>query len=207
MSIYIFRQIMTRPLGGIAYDEDAALYVGADYPEGTDHETEVYLIDAVKSSWEDRKREARVAAWRIHQLMENFQVTDKATGELRPVKYSDIVILTRSVRGFADVFTEVLNEEGIPAYAGTREGYFSALEVGTMLDYLRVLDNRRQDLPLTAVLRSPIGRCTDEELAKVKSEFPDIRFFEAVEKYRTEGEDENLRRKMEQCMGVNGQAS
>ena len=118
-------------------------------------------------------------------------MTDKATGELRPVKYSDIVILTRSVRGFADVFTEVLNEEGIPAYAGTREGYFSALEVGTMLDYLRVLDNRRQDLPLTAVLRSPIGRCTDEELAKVKSEFPDIRFFEAVEKYRTEGEDEN----------------
>ena len=199
---YIFRQIMTRPLGGIAYDEDAALYVGADYPEGTDHETEVYLIDAVKSSWEDRKREARVTAWRIHQLMENFQVTDKATGELRPVKYSDIVILTRSVRGFADVFTEVLNEEGIPAYAGTREGYFSALEVGTMLDYLRVLDNRRQDLPLTAVLRSPIGRCTDEELAKVKSEFPDVRFFEAVEKYRTEGEDENLRRKMEQCMGV-----
>lgn len=199
---YIFRQIMTRPLGGIAYDEDAALYVGADYPEGTDHETEVYLIDAVKSSWEDRKREARVTAWRIHQLMENFQVTDKATGELRPVKYSDIVILTRSVRGFADVFTEVLNEEGIPAYAGTREGYFSALEVGTMLDYLRVLDNRRQDLPLTAVLRSPIGRCTDEELAKVKSEFPDVRFFEAVEKYRTEGEDENLRRKMEQCMDV-----
>lgn len=199
---YIFRQIMTRPLGGIAYDEDAALYVGADYPEGTDHETEVYLIDAVKSSWEDRKREARVTAWRIHQLMENFQVTDKATGELRPVKYSDIVILTRSVRGFADVFTEVLNEEGIPAYAGTREGYFSALEVGTMLDYLRVLDNRRQDLPLTAVLRSPIGRCTDEELAKVKSEFPDVRFFEAVERYRTEGEDENLRRKMEQCMDV-----
>ena len=199
---YIFRQIMTRPLGGIAYDEDAALYVGADYPEGTDHETEVYLIDAVKSSWEDRKREARVTAWRIHQLMENFQVTDKATGELRPVKYSDIVILTRSARGFADVFTEVLNEEGIPAYAGTREGYFSALEVGTMLDYLRVLDNRRQDLPLTAVLRSPIGRCTDEELAKVKSEFPDVRFFEAVERYRTEGEDENLRRKMEQCMDV-----
>ena len=199
---YIFQQIMTRPLGGIAYDEDAALYVGADYPEGTDHETEVYLIDAVKSSWEDRKREARVTAWRIHQLMENFQVTDKATGELRPVKYSDIVILTRSVRGFADVFTEVLNEEGIPAYAGTREGYFSALEVGTMLDYLRVLDNRRQDLPLTAVLRSPIGRCTDEELAKVKSEFPDVRFFEAVERYRTEGEDENLRRKMEQCMDV-----
>lgn len=199
---YIFRQIMTRPLGGIAYDSDAALYVGAEYPEGKDQETEVFLIEEGEGEWSKRELEARMVAGKIHELIEHFQVTDKVTGELRPVKYSDIVILTRSIRGFADVFTEVLNREGIPAYAGTREGYFSALEIGTILDYLRALDNRRQDLPLAAVLRSPIGGCKDEELAVIKSEFPNSRFFEAVERYRTEGEDEELRQKIEQCMGT-----
>lgn len=63
------------------------------------------------------------------------------------MRYSDIVILIRSVKGFADVFTEVLNREGIPAYAGTREGYFATQEIGVLLDYLQVLDNRQQDIP------------------------------------------------------------
>ena len=90
-------------------------------------------------------------AMRIRELLRSQKVVDKETGKLRNVRYSDIVILTRSVKGFADVFTEVLNREGIPAYAGTSEGYFQTQEVGVLLDYLRVLDNRRQDIPLAAV--------------------------------------------------------
>ena len=54
------------------------------------------------------------------------------------MRYSDIVILTRSIKGFADVFTEVLNREGIPTYAGTSEGYFQTQEIGVLMDYLRV---------------------------------------------------------------------
>lgn len=199
---YLFRQMMTRKLGGITYDDDAALYVGASYPEGGAQKTEVLLIETGDEVWSDRELEARTVAGRIHQLMGTFQVTDKATGKLRPVRYSDIVILTRSIRGFADVFTEVLNQEGIPAYAGTREGYFSALEIGTILDYLRVLDNRRQDIPLAAVLHSPIGGFTDQELAVIKSEFPKERFFQAVEQYKEEGSDERIRQKLERCIGT-----
>ena len=73
-------------------------------------------------------------------------MTDKKTGEFRLARYSDIVILTRSIKGFADVFTEVLSKEGIPTYAGTREGYFATQEIGVILDYLRVLDNQRQTI-------------------------------------------------------------
>lgn len=209
---YLFRQIMTRSLGGITYDDEAALYVGASYKEGTDNETEVLLIDSDMDSWTpegavlekptERELEARAIAGRIKELRRSAQVTDKKTGGLRPVRYSDIVILTRSIKGFADVFTEVLNEEGIPAYAGTREGYFSTQEIGVLLNYLRLLDNRRQDIPLAAVLRSSIGNLNETELAVIKSSFEDQSFYEAVMSYRAEGEDESIRMKLETCMGT-----
>ncbi|MFR6121148.1 MAG: 3'-5' exonuclease, partial [[Clostridium] scindens] len=114
---------------------------------------------------------------------------------------SDIVILTRSIKGFADVFTEVLSKEGIPTYAGTREGYFATQEIGVILDYLRVLDNQRQDIPLAAVLASPIGAMTEEELAIIRSSYKERPFFQAVSDYLAGGEDESIRGKLGRCLG------
>ena len=223
---YIFRQIMTQKLGKIAYDDQAALYVGAEYKPGKDLETEVLVIDSDLEEWEEsgkadgeepsgmermeekpggriteRELEARAIAARIRRLCEDHQVIDKKTGEFRPVRYSDIVILIRSVKGFADVFTEVLNREGIPAYAGTREGYFATQEIGVLLDYLQVLDNRQQDIPLAAVLRSSFGMLTEEELAAISSTFKEMRFCKAVARYRTEGKEQKIREKLERCLG------
>lgn len=222
---FIFRQIMTQKLGGITYDRQAALYVGADYKPGENTETEVLIIDSDIEDGEegetgkefqtgkegdtrrtdrkitDHELEARAIAGRIRKICESHRVMDKKTGEFRPVRYSDIVILTRSVKGFADVFTEVLNREGIPAYAGTREGYFATQEIGVLLDYLRVLDNRQQDIPLAAVFASFFGRLTKEELALVKSEYREMRFYKAAVRYRTEGSDPKIREKLEDCLG------
>ena len=130
-------------------------------------------------------------ARRIKELLSSFQVVDKETGDFRPVRYRDIVILTRSVQGIADVFAEVLNREGIPAYAGTKEGYFDAWEVGVVLDYLRILDNRCQDISLAAALVSPFGQVTETELAAIRSVSPKKPFFEAVIEYLSpKAEDE-----------------
>ena len=125
---------MTRSLGGITYDAEAALYVGASCKDGAENETEVLVIDKDMDAWmpegerlekpTERELEARAIAGRIKELRQSAQVTDKRTGELRPVRYSDIVILTRSIKGFADVFTEVLNAEGIPASAGAERNIF-----------------------------------------------------------------------------------
>ncbi len=220
---YIFRQIMTRGLGGISYDDQAALYVGASFPEtkeaGVSARTEVLVIDSdmekVKrslkedgeqeqaggtSSVSERELEARVIAGRIRELLTDHQVIDKKTGTFRPVRYSDIVILTRSVKGFADVFTEILNREGIPACAGTREGYFETQEIGALLDYLQVLDNGQQDIPLAAVLASPFGGFCEEELAIIKSAYKESPFFLAVSRYRKEGQNEDIRKKLEKCL-------
>ena len=96
-------------------------------------------------------------------------VTDKKTGKLRRAQYRDIVILTRSIKGWADVYASVLAEEGIPAYAGSREGYFETYEVSVLLDYLKILDNMRQDLPLAAVLTSPFVGLNAQQLAEIKT--------------------------------------
>ncbi len=207
---FIFEQIMTRKLGGIAYDEKAALNVGADDKEGYDFQTEVIAIDTNLDDWNqentgivsERELEARAIAGKIRELLKNQKIVDKATGEYRNVRYSDIVILTRSIKGFADVFTEVLNRQGIPAYAGTREGYFSAQEIGVILSYLRVLDNRHQDIPLAAVLSSPIGGMTEEELAMIRSEYKEMVFHEAVLRYREEHEKCETQEKLEHCLGT-----
>ena len=208
---FIFRQIMTENLGGIDYDDDAALNVGADYKKTGENATEVLVVDTdirdndhkkVKGI-NEREIEARAIAGKIRSMMEdNFRVTDKESGKLRPLQYRDIVILTRSSRGFSDVFVEILGQEGIPAFAGTKEGYFATQEIGVLLDYLRVLDNARQDLPLTAVLTSPIGGCSAKELALIRSSYPEEPFYETVRRYRAEGTEEELRDKLENCLSV-----
>ena len=182
-------RIMARDLGNVAYDEDAALYAGADYcapDEAGMFAPEILVADSAEellegSGYEDRKLyEAKLVAERIRKLMTEQKVTDKATGELRTVRYSDIVILLRSLSGYADSFAAVLNEAGIPAHTVSATGYFSAVEVQTVLAMLRILDNPRQDIPLTAVLKSPIAGLTDEELGRLRAHDRSVPFCECV---------------------------
>lgn len=183
---YIFRRIMKKELGGIEYDDSAALYPGADFPALPENDTysfksELLLLDKDSCGNEDVKElEARMAAAKIRELLQYGKVTDKDSGEFRNIRYSDIVILTRSIVGWAEVFTSVFASEGIPAYSVSREGYFETYEVSVLLDYLKILDNACQDLPLTAVLTSPFGGLNPEELSQIRIAHPDLKFYEAV---------------------------
>lgn len=75
----------------------------------------------------------------------------------------------------------MLKEEGIPVYAGKTEGYFETYEVALLLDYLKILDNPRQDLAMTAVLTSPLCGMNSEQLAQIRNAFPEVPFYEAVQ--------------------------
>ncbi len=182
----IFYRIMARDLGNVEYDAKAALYPGASFPDGAEHvfAPEVLLFDSadelIEEGADKRQLEAKLVAQKIHRMMETQPVTDKETGELRRARYSDIVILLRSLSGWADTFSSVLNDEGIPAHTLSATGYFSAVEVQTVLAMLKILDNPRQDIPLAAVLRSPIVGMTDEELAELRLTDPDEPFCECV---------------------------
>lgn len=81
--------------------------------------------------------------------------------------YKDMVILLRSPHGVSREMVDIFGKEGIPAYAELKTGYYSAVEVETVLSFLAIIDNPRQDIPMAAVLRSPLFSFTDEELGKI----------------------------------------
>lgn len=199
---FVFEQIMTKELGGIAYDEKAALYVGADYKEQPGNETEVCLIDASQLPQEEcvRELEAKAVAGRIKKIVGEHPIFDKQTGKYRAANYSDIVILVRSLKGWADTFLRVLGEEGVPAYSGSKEGYFETREIQMILDYLRILDNPMQDIPFAAVLTSPFVGLTSEELALIQCGSEGKTFYEKVRAYETQENCIKLKSKLQKFL-------
>lgn len=170
----IFCRLMQQDIGNITYDSRAALYPGAEFPDGKPgmFDTRILVVspDEGQKNVKTTALEAEAAGVEIRRLMKEQLVRSEepsahGAGGLRPVRYSDIVILLRSMSGQADTFVQTLNEMGIPARAATGTGYFSAPEVQTALNLLRVLDNPRQDIPMAAVLASPIVGLSGEELA------------------------------------------
>ncbi len=208
----VFFRLMTEAVGGIRYDSDAALYLGAAMPEPEAegearriNEPELILLelDALEEEGEERQQEltnreleAQAAAACIRRLMAEGQVFDRSTGGFRPVRYGDIVILLRSLTGWGDTYARILTAEGIPAHTESRTGYFTTIEIQTLLNLLRVVDNPRQDIPLAAVLKSMIGGFSDVELARIRSAFPERNFYESCMRYRTDGEDSCLRERL-----------
>ncbi len=178
----IFVNLMSRDKGGIVYDERAALYAGAEYPAGPDCCSELLLAEKPEKDSEinAKTQEARMIAARIHQLRREYQVTDQATGKLRPARYGDMVILLRTGSGWDETFREVLEAEGIPVYISSKTGYFAATEVQELLQLLRVLDNPTQDIPLFGVMKSIFGGFTEEEIALLRSTKRGVSLWETV---------------------------
>ena len=115
--------------------------------------------------------EAYAVANRIKELISS----DLTVGsEERGVGYGDIVILLRTMSGWSEAFLEVFAEQGIPAYADTSAGYFKTFEIRKTLDFLRILDNPKQDIPFAAVLHSPIGGFNAEELATLRVKYGSV---------------------------------
>ena len=190
----IFRQIMTENLGGIVYDKDAMLYPGAVFAPDSGEARRLpgfLLLDP--EDQDKQEAEARLVGMQIQQMVGSFPVWDAKRSAYRPMAYRDIVILLRTVSGWAETFGEVLSDMGIPCFTGSQKGYFSAVEVRTVLAYLEVLDNPVQDIPLAAVMRSPIGGFSDEALAKLRSASEERRFYDCCTAYRDNGEDAALR--------------
>ncbi|WP_099466522.1 helicase-exonuclease AddAB subunit AddA [Konateibacter massiliensis] len=215
---FIFHQIMMESIGGIDYNKECALYLGGDYKEPRserDFEAEVLLVDLDSALAEDegnkksslledkeytpKELEAKAIAARIKELVNEergLKIIDKATGEYRSVRYSDIVILLRTMAGWADTFTSILMSEGIPAHTGSQTGYFSTIEVTTLLNLLRVIDNPLQDIPFASVMTSPIADIMGEELGIIKSSYKELGIYEGSRRYAFEGENKVLKNKL-----------
>lgn len=183
----VFYRIMGKSLGNIDYTEETALHSGAEFA-ATDKtagtSTELFMVntgsgvlsqlDEENADFTSREIEAKLIAGRIRELTDQetgLWVWDKRKEGYRLAEYGDMVILLRSISGWSEAFVNILMNEGIPAYAETKTGYFNTTEVETVLSILTVIDNPMQDIPLAAVLKSPVCKVTDGELAWLMGRF------------------------------------
>ena len=164
----VFTAAMRKPIAGVDYDARAQLRKGrADAPDGR---VELHLISRdndpdSEETLEDIEAEARFVAGTI---LARMQRPIEENGTERECRYEDFAVLLRTKKQ-AGVWVRTLTEAGIPCYAEGSGGYFEAIEVRLLLSFLSVLDNRRQDIPLSAVLRSPLFGFSDEDLARLRT--------------------------------------
>ncbi len=184
----IFQDIMSDNLGDIEYNEDEYLNLGADYPDKKqDLNTEIDIIDLSdeeievnseengeeKIEDEDRienvELEARFVANKIKELIDSkFQIWDRKEEKYRDISYKDIVILLRSTSTSAPVYEQELLNLEIPVFSDSSQEYLDSIEIQTIMSLLKIIDNPIQDIPLVCVLRSYIGKFTDNELVKIR---------------------------------------
>lgn len=208
----LFRSIMHSEVGGVEYDANAELKFGdadgrdalrkdeADdglsarvechfrlKPGGKEREASDALADL-----SDAEQEARILASRMRELYdEGHLIWDRDAGMQRPVSWSDMMVLLRSPRSKIESYAREFDRAGIPLEA-RRSGFFESVEVMDLVSLLNLLDNPLQDVPLLAVLRSPLVGLSLDELATIRLAEKKVRFWIALKTwYRRNKEDEN----------------
>lgn len=219
----IFRTIMKKELGNIEYDYNAELKYGATYYdeadnckndvnenssqiEKVDYDTELLVVAG--DEMPAMELEVNAIANKINEIVASgFTVYDTNTSTLRPVTYRDIVILLRSYKGYEACFKQVFRDNNIPLAVAASEGYFTTTEVQTILSFLSVVDNPLQDIPLAAVMHSPLGGFSNEEMALLRADCGNERLYYSVIKFcqkctDEQETDENVKKIIEKCISL-----
>ena len=231
----IFQDIMSNLLGDIEYNQEEYLNLGAQYPEEKQNlNTEINIIDLKENEEEqsnvstedlnenveneeqqerieDIELEARFVANKIREIVQNkYQIWDAKKDTYRDIKYKDIVVLLRSTSNIAPIFEQEIIRLDMPVFSDSSQEYLDSIEIQTIMSLLKIIDNPLQDIPLVTVLRSNIGKFTDDELVEIrlsdkyenyytcmKKAKLDVnpklkdkiqRFFESIEEWRKEQE-------------------
>ena len=184
---YLFRSLMSREFGELDYTDDQALRPGAPFPPDGRYALELDALDASgqpEDGGEGVPRdllEARFAARRIKELLdEGFPVSDGEGGQ-RPLRPADVVILLRSPNTVLHHYARALGERDIPWEAEGGGDFFAATEVNVALSLLQIVDNPRQDVPLVSVLRSPVYGFSADRLAQLRANSPGTDLYAALE--------------------------
>ncbi|MBR2186530.1 MAG: helicase-exonuclease AddAB subunit AddA [Lachnospiraceae bacterium] len=182
----LFKGIMHEDTGGIEYDEDQYLYYGEGYDSDTEAcKTELCLLERGNNTdIEKPELEAAYIASRIASMVGSFEITERKDGSIvkRKAGYSDFAVLLRTASGVDEVIRDVLKSRGIPAVTERTGGYFKTREVRDVLNFLNIIDNPRQDIPLIAVLKSPFGGLNDADLSLIRASHKEGLMYDALTK-------------------------
>ena len=169
---FVFSQLMSVQFGEIDYNDEERLIPAAVYPARQGADFALHLVDAGDSGDSDSSDDAdTVEARHIAALITGMRrdgFTVQGEDGPRPVRFRDFCILLRSPSGRADTYRRELERAGVPVFADVNGGYLGSYEVGVMLSLLRLLDNPLQDVPLLAVMLSPVFGFTPDDLARVR---------------------------------------
>ncbi len=204
---FIFKNIMSKYLGEIDYNEDSFLYYNNKFKEINGQKIELSILEKNKKDneikninekeldlMEDIEIEARAAADKIKNLI-GQKIYDNKKECLRNIEYKDVVVLMRATSNWAQTYLETFISEGIPAYADFNTGFFETTEIKLFMSLLKIIDNKRQDIPLLSVLRSPVFKFNVDELIKIRTESNKTNYYEALYEY-IEKNNDNLKNKL-----------
>ncbi|WBY64951.1 helicase-exonuclease AddAB subunit AddA [Thermocaproicibacter melissae] len=178
---FVFSQLMSRQAGEMEYTDEEKLVPQAEYPPTEEPAAELDVIDL--SASEDDKTAIQAESRRIAELIYGMmdgtpRITDH--GKLRPACYRDFCVLLRSANRPAHEYVKELTALGIPAWADTSGGFFDTYEAGIALSLLQTVDNPIQDIPLLAVMMSPLYGFTADDMAKIRQNDRFSRLYPAV---------------------------
>lgn len=215
----VFESIMSESLGDINYTKEEFLNLGAEYEEKENGvgKTELHIIELDEEDEEDdddifidteeneeensstetdnrvlekQEIEAKFVANKIEEMIANkLVIKDKKEG-YREITYKDIVILLRSTSNIAPIFEKELINREIPVYTDATSEYLDTIEIQTIMNLLKILDNPINDIALVSVLRSPIGGFTDNELVEIRLVNRDANFYKALIEAKNKASDE-----------------
>lgn len=185
---FVFSRLMTKHSAQMDYTEDEMLNVGAVYPESDQCDYEISLIE--KSAFEGAdscETEAQYIAQKIRSMMHSgFLVKDGDS--MRKATYGDFAIIMRSPKGRANIYVKTLINFGIPAFSENKENTFDTKEIKTVLNLMRVIDNPSLDIPLLAVLCSPIYGFTPDELSQMRADNRYTNLYSSLKRYSSKSE-------------------
>ena len=206
---FVFESIMSKELGDIEYNQEEFLNVGAEY-EKTDKQIsqmpELHIIDLYEDEEQEddleeiildnTELEAKFVANKIKEILEsNLHIWDKKKG-YRKVTFKDFVILLRTTTGIANIYEKELVNLGFPVFCDTSTNYFESLEIQTIMNLLKIVDNPTAEIPLVAVLRSPIVGLTDNELVEIRLIDKNTNYYNNLYKAKENHENEKLKNKI-----------
>lgn len=171
---YVFSKFMTEKTGELDYDKSEYLNYGADYNNDEVESAQIKILTGTKGKDFD-KNEAIYIAKTIKKKVESGELikNKNAKGEddqYRSIEYGDFAILLRSTKSHINQYNEVLTSFGIPVICDNSTNLFDNNEIKIILSLLKVIDNPMQDIPLLAVMMSPLYGFTAEEMAQIKLE-------------------------------------
>ena len=85
------------------------------------------------------------------------------------VPYGSIAILFQAMSSSA-IYEQALKQRGIPFFVISGRGFYHQLEIKDMMNFLAFLNNPLADIPLAALLRSPLFQISDDTLVWLSTE-------------------------------------